>query len=78
MPMYLFTRVPSQVSYHGVKNNDVFESILVHGQLMKPGDKLLSGDTLSSTKCGLRQDQVMARTGTPTLYPKPGLNTNTS
>jgi hypothetical protein len=46
------------VSFHGVKSVAVLESILDHGGLMKPGDVLLDGTTLTSTKCAGRQDQV--------------------
>ena len=44
-------------SYHGVKSKAVLESILECGQLMKPGDKLLDGTKLRSTKCAGRQDE---------------------
>ena len=45
-------------SFHGVKSANVLESILDCGQLMKPGDTLLDGTKLTSTKCAGRQDGV--------------------
>jgi len=45
-------------SFHGVKSVPVLKSILQCGQLMKPGDKLLDGTQLKSTKCAGRQDNV--------------------
>jgi hypothetical protein len=47
------------VSFHGVKSVAVLESILDHGGLMKPGDVLLDGTPLKSTKCAGRQDKVL-------------------
>ena len=44
-------------SFHGVKSKTVLESILDCGQLMKPGDRLLDGTKLRSTKCAGRQDE---------------------
>jgi hypothetical protein len=46
-------------SFHGVKDPLVLQSILECGRLMKPGDKLMNGTTLRSTKCAGRQDEVM-------------------
>ncbi len=46
-------------SFHGTKDVLVLQSVLETGMLMKPGDKLLNGTTLRSTKCAGRQDQVM-------------------
>ena len=46
------------VAYHGVTSVDVLKSVLKCGQLMKPGDKLLDGTKLFSTKCAGRQDNV--------------------
>ena len=44
------------VSFHGVKSRLVLDSILNHSSLMKPGDRLLDGTVLCSTKCAGRQD----------------------
>ena len=46
------------VSFHGVKSESVLKSVLDAGGLLKPGDKLLDGTTLQSTKCAGRQDCV--------------------
>ena len=46
------------VSFHGTKNPLVLSSVLNCGQLMKPGDKMLDGKVLHSTKCAGRQDKV--------------------
>jgi hypothetical protein len=46
------------VSFHGVKSVAVLEGIFDHGGLMKPGDTLLDGTRLKSTKCAGRQDKV--------------------
>eukprot|EP00656_Telonema_subtile_P001295 TRINITY_DN10592_c0_g4_i3.p1 TRINITY_DN10592_c0_g4~~TRINITY_DN10592_c0_g4_i3.p1 ORF type:complete len:867 (-),score=296.48 TRINITY_DN10592_c0_g4_i3:122-2722(-) len=45
-------------SFHGVKSVPVLRSILDCGQLLKPGDTLLDGTVLGSTKCAGRQDKV--------------------
>eukprot|EP01048_Picozoa_sp_COSAG05_P021098 COSAG05_NODE_3780_length_1841_cov_32.881171_1_plen_406_part_10 len=45
-------------SFHGVKSKIVLKSILQCGSLMKPGDKLLDGTKLCSTKCAGRTDHV--------------------
>eukprot|EP01043_Picozoa_sp_COSAG02_P034088 COSAG02_NODE_2364_length_9055_cov_12.230606_5_plen_838_part_00 len=47
------------VSFHGTKDPLVLKSVLESGTLMKPGDKLMNGTTLRSTKCAGRQDRVM-------------------
>ena len=41
-------------SFHGVKSKPVLQSILDCGMLMKPGDKLMDGTKLRSTKCAGR------------------------
>ena len=46
------------VSFHGVKSDAVLCSVLDHGGLLKPGDKLLDGTVLKSAKCAGRQDNV--------------------
>ena len=46
-------------SFHGIKDPLVLKSVLESGALTKPGDKLLNGTTLRSTKCAGRQDRVM-------------------
>ena len=46
------------VSFHGIKSVNVLRSVLQHGSLLKPGDKLLDGkNRLRSTKCAGRQDK---------------------
>ena len=45
-------------SFHGVKSKPVLLSILKCGQLMKPGDGLLDGTKLRSTKCAGRRAAV--------------------
>ena len=45
-------------SFHGVSSTMVLKSILDCGQLMKPGDVLLDGTKLKSSKCAGRQDKV--------------------
>jgi hypothetical protein len=44
------------VTFHGVKSETVLKSVLDTGSLMKPGDRLLDGTVLRSTKCAGRQD----------------------
>ena len=46
------------VSFHGVKSEAVLRGVLDSGGLLKPGDKLLDGSLLRSTKCAGRQDKV--------------------
>ena len=46
-------------SFHGVKSTVVLKSVLQCGSLMKPGDTLLDGTALGSTKCGARTDKVI-------------------
>lgn len=43
------------VSFHGTKNPNVLNSIMRCGHLAKPGDTLLDGTILHSTKCAGRQ-----------------------
>jgi hypothetical protein len=43
------------VSFHGTKNPNVLKSIMRCGHLAKPGDTLLDGTILRSTKCAGRQ-----------------------
>ena len=45
--------------FHGVKSPLVLNSILDCGALMKPGDTLVDGTGLESTKCAGRQDEVV-------------------
>lgn len=45
--------------FHGVKSTVVLKSILDCGGLMKPGDRLVDGTLLKSTKCAGRQDKVV-------------------
>ena len=45
-------------SFHGVKSTNVLESILTAQELQKPGDTLIDGTVLESTKCAGRQDKV--------------------
>lgn len=44
-------------SYHGVKNVPVLKSILANGGLRKPGDMLLDGSEVRSSKCAGRQNR---------------------
>jgi hypothetical protein len=46
------------VSFHGVKSETVLKSMLDSGGMLKPGDKLLDGTVLRSSKCAGRQDRV--------------------
>jgi hypothetical protein len=46
------------VSFHGVKSDAVLKSVLDAGGLLKPGDRLLDGTKLRSSKCAGRQDLV--------------------
>ena len=54
------------VSFHGVKSESVLKSVLDAGGLLKPGDKLLDGTALQSTKCAGRQDCVFYTS--PTIH----------
>ena len=45
------------VSFHGVKCQMVLKSVMQTGTLMKPGDRLLDGTVLGSTKCAGRYGQ---------------------
>lgn len=45
--------------FHGVKSKVVLNSILDCAALMKPGDTLVNGTKLQSTKCAGRQDEVV-------------------
>ena len=44
-------------SFHGVKSTAVLKSVLDCGGLLKPGDRLMDGSKLKSTKCAGRQDK---------------------
>jgi hypothetical protein len=46
------------VSFHGVKSPLVLKSVLEHGDFAIPGDTLIDGSVLKSTKCAGRQDEV--------------------
>lgn len=45
--------------FHGVKSVLVLKSVLKCGGLVKPGDRLVDGTLLNSTKCAGRQDKVV-------------------
>ena len=45
-------------SFHGVKSQKVLNGVLDCGGLVKPGDHLVNGTVLRSTKCAGRQDEV--------------------
>lgn len=47
------------LSFHGVKSSSVLRSALECGQLLRPGDKLMDGKMLRSTKCAGRQPRCI-------------------
>ena len=49
----------------------VLQSILSEGKLMMPGDKLLDGSLLRSTKCAGRQDRCFYTSPTVRSEPRP-------
>ena len=57
--------------FHGVKSPVVLRSILSEGKLMMPGDKLLDGSVLRSTKCAGRQDRCFYTSPTVRSEPRP-------